>query len=471
MSQPTNTRSTRTIRPTRGRTSRTTASRTTAALASCGALAASFGLGTVAGAAEATPTTIRYEAFHDINGDGQRSYDEPLVAGYGMRFEGISDTNVPSGPEDNTGTNIGTVSQSRFFLSASTAFAVDEGLFAFAQAPEMNSACSPSALTLTLDGEPYDDGGGDDDGAPAPGAINLDDFPQTRDPEFAVDPETGGFDTFAVPDGSELVMSQALDCDDVLASGTAFNDVDGDGEQDENEPGVGGVIHTFDPVTPFPLSDSDMSGDPLTEDEINEGLAGSIMSAETGSDGLTATESLGQLGWEEGTDGEPFTYFHVVELPDGCSLTDQSGVERLGDGSDNDPHPEGFETDNSFVAESGFWTGADYEVGADSGFGVVEVEWGDEINLDLPLDCDEDLPPVTSPSTTQPPTTQAPATTQPTTSAPATTQPSQPAAPGGVTVDTGSARNQGVSMAVGFGGLAVAAGGAAALVARQIRRG
>lgn len=415
--------------------------------------AVGFGL-TTAGIVGLTPASaafgdaaFRYEGFSDLNDNGVRDAGEPLVSGSFIGFEGVGANNAWVNGSFN---NVGSVGQTYYFPYGSYV-ELSEGPFAVENSrldangdDQMNTTgCEPTTLTTTIrnaEGEtPFEDVRDDYETR----------FPQTKEPEYGVSADN--YEVYTVDVGDELFFSQAFDCPDTSASGTAFDDANANGTFDEGETTFSGVHTVMDAVSPFWWNSNleDSAESPLSQ--IWEEMGHAVVEADSAEDGSILIHPVGRFNdspWRNEPElQDTFRYYRFVSnIPDGCTISSSSTLTRFGAGTEEDPHPEGFETNSSIVNDAGFWTEATYEVTPDDLFDFVDIAWGDQANVDVPLDCEDAVvPPDTTTTTTAPaPTTTTPqaSTTAPVSTttpvmAPATTTPVTSG--GGIVVDTGSA--------------------------------
>lgn len=287
-----------------------------------------------------------------------------------------------------------------------------------------------------------------------------------------------GGKVFVALDGQQFDFYQPFDCDFASVTGNAFIDSNENGVRDEGESPVAGVGVALDGVSPIVWDPQHYTfGNTQTEDFaalVDDQLQYGVLAGSTGEDGAFSFAEVSQLRTYDLTveDPEgliPQAYWVVADVPAECSIVPQNGWEALG--SDGPIWSARAALPASVNAGAdGFWEGAGYARDAGDGLARVDISWGDEAAIDIPLACAEVPPPeTTTTTTTSPPettTTTVAVTTTTAAPAPTTTQPTSSG--GGVVVNTGSGGASAAAVASTLIGMVMVTG--SGLVAVALRR-
>lgn len=390
-------------------------------------------------------------AFLDRNANGTHDEGEPAIVGRTyFSFEGVDDTNsVLDDAGVRTGTTISGESWGRFAPVLNSGQTQDVGAYgAFAFDFEAGPAgCTLGDVTVTVDGAPYD-----------PAVEEQFTIQETTTPtEGEPYPTVGeGEQVFAIAEDQEaLNFTLPYTCDEAGVSGVAFDDDNSNGVKDDGEQAVPGVSVLLDGLMPMGLPTT------VTEEQDPAQLADWYMHDLTTDENGAYSQALLQ-NWaetEEGATGtEPVNYVAWVTAPDNCVVTADPSypagetVESL------------LDVQAAWVTGEGPWTIGGHEIGTDAQATPFAVAWGEDVTVDLPLNCTGD--PVEEPTTTTRPA--GPTTTisgSPTTRPTGSNNQNRPIGDGDVTVDTGS--NGGTQAGVIAGGVAVLGAAGTALAMRR----
>ena len=421
---------------------------------------------------------VEYLAFNDLNGNGIHDDGEPLLSDSMLSAHGVGDSNWGSNPDNSPiadTTSVATdwprLSTARF-VGQTALTTLDEGPYAVTyigggvgdQGPNI-TGCAPGEIQLLVDGEPYDERLNDD---PDYEATYLD----------GADEHPGFIGVFVGLEGQQMVFHHPFTCDDAAVTATFFNDVNGNGVQDADEPGFEGLDVRIDGVSAIRWSESNHFSfgglDPSPEylDFINGQLAHAVKTGETNPDGQVTFDGVGQYRtYRSGVDEAPtpMEYWLTANLPADCIVSPNTDMVTWGAGDDESPHPDRVAdmlADPSFNAPDGIWENAGYTVSPDTGFLSIDVAWGDNVAVDVALECEEEEVPETT--TTAPPetTTTTEAPVAPTTEAPVIPTTEAPVIPAGqsdgsVRIETGSPTDNPAAKAMTVVGGFILAGTAA----------
>ena len=361
-----------------------------ALIAGAGLVAAGFGSNQVSADAE-DGYHLSSTAYLDLNGNGIHDDGEPGVAGPTMiSYRGVSDNNsiLWDSDHDLAGTRAGNrIGGSRGSLTpipSQTGPIIENlyGAFAFRFMPSP-VGCVLGEITVTVDGEPYDPSIEDD----AAYVVQEMTVPFTGDPRPTVEDDEVVY-VIGV-DQTELHFDVPYTCDLPETTGVVFDDSNDNGIRDEGEAPVTDAAVFLDGFAPMGLNpDLDTWGDPAT---VQSWFTMSPAISEDGAiefDGSLYQTSYG-IEWDPETQtADPWVsrYDMYVTVPDDCEVPASSNLT---------PAAEAiaafeYSSVDRWVTGDGPWTIAGTEVPAGAYHRVVDVSWGDDINVDVALNCQRD---------------------------------------------------------------------------------
>lgn len=449
-----------------------------ALIAGAGLAAAAFGT-TQASADAENGYHLSSTAYLDLNANGSYDEGEPGLAGSTFfAWRGVSDNNSAlwvGGELEGTraGNLLGGSAWGHLspIPNSSGEISLEEdvyGAFAFKMAPAPEG-CVLGDITVTVDGQPYDPAIEED-----PAYVVQEMTVPYDEDDNPLDPvPTVGEDEIVYvlgEDQTDLHFDMPYTCDVPEAAGSVFDDNNGNGVRDEGEAPVTDATVYLDGFTPNEFNDSlNNFAEPA---EVQSWFTRNATVDEDGAIGVEGGLYQNAYGMEWDDEAQAVTgpwvsrWDMYVTVPDDCQVVETSNLTPAGEAI------AGFDYANQelWLTGTGPWSIAGADVPADAYHRVVEVAWGEDVNVDVALDCPQREPiiedPIDGPIPTTPDTTVP--VTQPDGTVPVTVVDLTPA-PASVRIETGeSGTADTVALVSGALVLAGAAGAVTALRRRNI---